>query len=105
MAFAQIGITGWHESRAVAVGTPEIIEMPQTRPFSAQSFVLRPGGGGNLTIEYCYDDIDTVRNGSPVWIASSLGAVTSNTEDGFSRPVTAIRVTAATANGNVEVLA
>ena len=64
-----------------------------------------PGSGGTMTIEESTSPIDEVHNGTASWdLIPEFSAVSVNTIKVFQGPVTALRVTAATANGVVEIV-
>lgn len=94
-------ILGTHNATqtvAVTVGTPVIAgsgvdSMPIPYPLTLRA---APGSGGTLLVEYRV---------SPTggWVAWPAGTVSSATVYQLNGPVEALRFTAATANGTVEV--
>lgn len=89
-------------SEAVAVGTPELIDMlPFRYPCSITAV---PGGGGTLLIEYSTTPGAAAAPGSASWADWPSGATATRATDALLAPVTAIRATAAVAAGSVEVV-
>lgn len=89
-------------SYPVVVGTPKVIDM---QPFGYPATVTAcPAGGGSLAVEYSSTPRAAGNPAGANWINWPGGTVTSNTSDTLESPVTAIRVTATTANGSVEVI-
>lgn len=89
-------------SYPVVVGTPKVIDM---MPFGYPATVTAcPGASGSLTLEYSTTPRAAGDPASAEWITWPGGTATSNTSDTLESPVTAIRATAATAAGTVEVI-
>lgn len=89
-------------SYPVAVGTPRLVDM---QPFGFPATVTAcPGAGGSLAVEYSTTPRAAGDPASAKWINWPGGTVTANTADTLESPVTAIRVTATTAAGSVEVI-
>lgn len=63
-----------------------------------------PSGGGTCTVQFSTSPYTTVQGGGGTWTNWPSGAVSATTTDYLSAPVTAVRMSAATGNGTLEVV-
>lgn len=89
-------------SYTIVVGTPLIIDM-MAHSFPTTVYAI-PGGGGSLAVESTGTPSARSDPGSANWIAWPSGTVTAITSDTLKSPVLALRITATTANGIVEIV-
>jgi hypothetical protein len=90
-------------NQAVAVGSPSVIPvLGLPLPITVHAV---PGPGGTLAVEYSCTDSAVANPGAANWSAWPAGTVSASASDSIVSPVVAIRVTAATAAGSVEVVA
>jgi len=71
-------------------------------PISVSAIV---GSGGSVTVQYSTTPQAAVLQGTANWFTWPSGTVTANTNDYVKSPVSALRFTAATTAGTVEVAA
>lgn len=92
------------KSEAVAVGTPLILDMTNRAFNHAISIIVKPGGGGTMTVEWSNSPLAVSDQSNPanVWIDSGNGAMAAAAEIARYAPCKAIRVTALVANGLCE---
>lgn len=90
-------------NQAVAVGAPLVLPvLGMPTPITVRAI---PGAGGTLAVEYSCTDTAVSSPGTASWTAWPAGSVSAATSDSIVSPVVAIRVTATTAAGSVEVVA
>lgn len=89
------------KSYTVTTATP-VYEDTQGFPFPLTVTAI-PGGGGTMAVAYSTTPNAAGNPGSATWIDWPSGAVAANTSDSLLSPVAALRFTAATASGTVEV--
>ena len=89
----------------VTAGSPLIIYLPQvtSAQYDERIVVLSPGSGGTMSYQASISNVDTIKGGGGVWVDSTLGTVSEDTQQGLSARVNAIKVTATTADGVCEV--
>jgi len=88
---------------AVSTAAPTYLDCMQLPfPISVSAIV---GSGGSLAIAYSTTPGAAGNPGSANWFNWALGTVTSNSNDVLLAPCTAMRFTATTAAGTVEVCA
>ncbi len=63
-----------------------------------------PGASGSLSVFYSTTNGAAQNPGSANWLAWTAGTVSANTTDGLLAPVCALKFTAATSTGTVEVV-
>lgn len=85
----------------VAVGTPELLASPVASRTLAvpMTVTVIPGSGGSITVEY-----QTAKDGA--WVPADgdlAGALAATISARLTTPVYALRFTAATATGAVEI--
>lgn len=86
----------------VAVGTPRILDM---LAYDYECTVTAvPGAGGSMLIEYSTTPRAAGNPAAATWSNWPAGSVTARTSDTLESPVTALRATATTAAGVVEVV-
>lgn len=90
------------QSKAVASGGTATIDMIGVR--APTTITAIPGGGGTMLIEYSSDETAAVLPGSANWKSWPSGTISVLTVDTLWSPVTAIRATATTAAGTVQVV-
>lgn len=89
-------------SYTVPVGTPRVVDMA---PFGHESTITaRPGGGGTLQIEYSTTPRAAGDAAAAAWQNWPLGTVAAIISDSLISPITAVRATAATADGILEIV-
>ncbi len=89
-------------SYAVLVGTPRVVDM---LPFDYECTVTAvPGASGSLQIEYSTTPRAAGNPAAALWSNWPAGTVSARTSDTLESPITAIRATAATADGVLEVV-
>lgn len=87
----------------VTPGTPVVIDMYDFD--GPQTITAAPGSGGTLAIEYSTTPWAADNSATPsTWIAWPSGTVSAATSDSLMSPVIAIKATATTAAGTVEVM-
>lgn len=92
----------WIDTRTVAVGTPQVIELADGR--RAWSVSVAPEATGNATVEFTLAPQEDVLAGTAIWITLFTTIASAAKSDGKQIPARALRVTAATAACRVEVL-
>lgn len=90
-------------SYSVATATPTYVDT-MALPFPLAVSAL-PGGGGTMAVAYSTTPGAAGNPGGATWFDWPSGAVASATNDVLLSPSTALRFTAATAAGTVEVVA
>jgi hypothetical protein len=85
----------------VVVGTPKYEDV-QGFPFPLTVTAI-PGDGGTMAVAYSTTPNAAGSTGTATWIDWPSGAVATTTSDSLLSPVAALRFTATTANGTVEV--
>lgn len=89
-------------NQAVPVGSPRVIGVFGMRlPITVRG---EPGASGSLVVEYSCTDTALSSPGTASWSNWPSGTITAASTDSIVSPVVAIRVTATTAAGSVEVV-
>lgn len=102
MATGVTQYAGRDRSYAVTTAAPKYIDM---LPFGIPSTVTAvPGATGSLAIATSTTPRAAGDPGAATWVNWTAGTVTAATSQTLNSPVTAIRVTATTADGVVEVV-
>jgi hypothetical protein len=74
-------------------------------PFGYECTVTAaPGASGSMLVEYSTTPRAAGDPAAAVWINWPAGSVSSPTSDTLDSPITAVRATATTANGSLEVI-
>lgn len=89
------------KSYTVVVGTPKYEDV-QGFPYPLTITAI-PAGGGSLEVAYSTTPNAAGNTAGATWIAWPSGTVAATTSDSLLSPVAALRFTATTANGTVEV--
>ena len=96
---------GWQWTETVpADTTSEPLIMPELDNHRPSSVGVSPGAGGTARVEYSLSTVAEVKAGTAKWRPWPYGDVSSDTDDVLDGPVTALRMTAATADAQWEVL-
>lgn len=91
-------------NKPVTVGSPLVIGILSEQLRLPISVRALPGGGGSIGVEYSCTDNAVSSPGSANWTAWPAGTVSAAASDSIVSPVVALRVTATTAAGSVEVV-
>ena len=96
----------WEHRSTVAAGNSEKLYMPVLNDHKPGVVGVSPGAGGTALVEYTLSALDMVKadDASVVWRAWPFGDVSIDTDDVLDGPVTALRMTATTADAQWEVL-
>lgn len=89
-------------SYSVTTATPVYVDLHGS-PFP-MTITAIPGASGTLSVFYSTSPTAISSPGSANWIAWTAGTVSVPTSDGLLSPVFALKVTAATSTGTVEVV-
>ncbi len=98
--------TGSHKGTVIAgnVSAPVYIEGRNAGAGVTGTVGVSPGAGGSALVEYSLSSAAEVKAGTAKWHPWSYGDVSSDTVGDLVAPVTALRLTATTANAAWEVL-
>lgn len=92
----------YQSTLSITPGDPVVLILP---PVARQASVAAfPGGGGSLLVEYSLSSEAAVVGGTGRWLPWPSGTVTTGTADTLISQAMALRITATTAAGVVEVL-
>ncbi len=96
----------WEYHNTVLAGAQDVLHMPQLNEHKPGVVGVSPGAGGTALVEYTLSALDLVKSedASVIWRAWPYGDVSINTDDILDGPVTALRMTASTADAEWEVL-
>ena len=87
---------------AVTVGTPVVFDLSGWPVPTTVTAI--PGGGGTLAIEVSTTETAVSNPGAASWVAWPSGTVSARASNTLDGPVRAIRATATTAAGTLEVV-
>lgn len=90
------------ESFTVTAGVPRVIDMRNR--IMPVTLTAIPGASGSLLIEISTTPNALEAPGSATWVNWPHDTVTSVTQDALLAPISALRFTATTSNGTVEVV-
>lgn len=89
-------------SYTVVVGTPVVVDM---LPFDFECTVTAcPAATGSMLVEYSTTPRAAGNPAAANWMNWPAGSVTANTSDTVDSPITAVRATATTVNGTLEIV-
>lgn len=101
-------LSGFGRHVNVAIPAGETIEDSKVVYFNRQrgpmSVTAIPGGGGTMLVQFTTSSQAQILAGAAVWQDWPSGAVSATTCDVLMAPVTAIRATATTQPGTLEVV-
>ena len=94
---------------SIAVGNTLEVLLPRLvggggSQFGSQTFCGIPGSGGTLDIEFSTSPFENLEAGTATWEDWASGVITTRTTDSLVGPITAIRATAATNSGVLEII-
>lgn len=87
----------------VTMASPVIVSCKDHQIVFPLSIAAHPGAGGSLLVECSLHPNADVPGSSAVWFPWIDGTVTTDTLGSLASPVAAIRITAETADGTVEL--
>lgn len=95
-----------YRATVLAGVTSDPLYLPPIKPGQNAIVGVSPGAGGTAKVEYTLSPRELVNAGdaSVIWRAWPYGDVSSDTDELLEGPVTALRMTATTANADWEVL-
>ncbi len=96
----------WEHKKTVLAGANDVLYMPRLFNRPPATVGVSPGAGGTALVEYTlapYADVEADPS-AVTWRAWPEGNVSSDTDELLEGPVTALRMTATTADADWEVL-
>ena len=110
MATTRVRIGNVPKKFSIAVGDTLEVILPRilggnASSFGSQTFCGIPGSGGTLDIEFSTSPYANLEAGTATWEDWASGVITIRTTDSLVGPITAIRATAATEAGVLEIVA
>lgn len=96
---------GWQWTETVLAGaTSDPLYMPERDNHKPATVGVSPGVGGTALVEYSLSSVAAVKAGTAIWRSWPYGDVSVDTDELLEGPVTALRMTATTADATWEVL-